>query len=90
MNAMNQQALALEMPTADAADAADGVGRAGFELGWDHARHGLVPPAGLLQGGTPVSQGWKARRCSYRGRVRCPAASVRPCRTYTGSSWFPE
>jgi hypothetical protein len=45
---------------------------AGFELGWDHARHGLVPPADLLAPDSPVCQGWMAGR-AVSGR-RAPTA----------------
>jgi hypothetical protein len=58
---MNQQALALD--TADRP--ADGVDETGFALGWDHARHGLVPPPGLLLDGTPVGQGWRAGKAVF-------------------------
>jgi len=53
---MNQATLELAPPTTDIAD------RTGFDIGWDHARHGLVPPAPLLHAGTPVCQGWMAGR----------------------------
>jgi len=53
---MNQATLELAPPTTDVAD------RTGFDIGWDHARHGLVPPAPLLHAGTPVCQGWMAGR----------------------------
>jgi hypothetical protein len=46
----------------------DPVDRDGFDLGWDHARHGLVPPAGLLLEGTPVSQGWRAGKAVFGPR----------------------
>ena len=40
---MHQATLELAPPPDEAAD------RTGFDIGWDHARHGLVPPAeGLL------------------------------------------
>jgi hypothetical protein len=49
--------------------------RCGFELGWDHACHGLVPPPALLATPTPVAQGWQAARAVFgpRGRASPPA-----------------
>jgi hypothetical protein len=51
----------------------------GFELGWDHARHGLVPPLALLSAGTPVCQGWLAARAVFGGRT---LAAPRPVRSW--------
>jgi len=48
---------------------------AGFELGWDHARHGLVPPTDLLAPESPVCQGWMAGRAAS-GRRTLPASSA--------------
>ena len=46
----------------------------GFDIGWDHARHGLLPPAEQWLAGNPLGQGWRAAapcsaiaRCSPRG-----------------------
>jgi hypothetical protein len=47
---------------------------AGFELGWDHARHGLVPPHDLLPPDNPVCQGWMAGRAAS-GRRTLAASS---------------
>ena len=43
--------------------------QAGFQIGWDHAHHGLVPPAGLLLDGTPIGQGWRAGRAVFGRRT---------------------
>ncbi|MEO6662268.1 MAG: hypothetical protein ABIN96_03645, partial [Rubrivivax sp.] len=43
--------------------------RGGFDVGWDHARHGLLPPPELLAGTTPVSQGWSAGKAVYGRRA---------------------
>jgi len=40
-----------------------------FLLGWDHARHGLVPPADCLVAGHPVEQGWLAGRAAFGRRT---------------------
>ncbi|MBI5271624.1 MAG: hypothetical protein HY856_18315 [Burkholderiales bacterium] len=41
----------------------------GFVLGWDHARHGLVPPPDCLRPGHPVEQGWLAGRAAFGRRT---------------------
>ncbi len=52
--------------------AAEACDRNGFEIGWDHAHHGLVPAAGLLLDGTPIGQGWRAGKAVF-GRRTLPA-----------------
>ncbi len=59
-------ALALFAPETLPADPVD---RTGFDIGWDHAHHGLVPPPGLLLDGTPVSQGWRAAKAVFGPRT---------------------
>ncbi len=49
-----------------------------FQIGWDHAQHGLVPPAALLDG-SAVGQGWRAGRAVFGARV---AASTRALRQW--------
>lgn len=41
----------------------------GFQIGWDHAHHGLVPPPELLLEATPIGQGWRAARAVLGGRA---------------------
>lgn len=41
----------------------------GFQIGWDHAHHGLVPPPELLLEGTPIGQGWRAARAVLCARA---------------------
>jgi len=60
---MNQATLELDRPDTDTID------RVGFDIGWDHAHHGLVPPAELLHAGTPVCQGWMAGRAVFSRRA---------------------
>lgn len=60
-------------PTADR----DPAGPTGFQIGWDHAQHGLVPPALQLQGHTPVAQGWLAGRAVYGIRTLAATRWVR-------------
>jgi hypothetical protein len=40
-----------------------------FALGWDYARHGLVPPAEHLLPGLALHQGWQAGRAAFGGRT---------------------
>ncbi len=61
---MNQTTLEL-----DASQRADAIDRDGFDIGWDYAHHGLVPPAGLLLAGTPVCQGWMAGKAVFGHRT---------------------
>ena len=49
--------FADDTPTTVAPYAPD---RCGFGLGWDHARHGLLPPAQHLLPQNPLRQGWEA------------------------------
>lgn len=49
----------------------------GFDIGWDHARHALVPPAELMLDGTPVSQGWRAARAVFGRRTVAASRNVR-------------
>ena len=49
----------------------------GFELGWDHARHGLTPPAEQLETGNPVRQGWEAGRSRFAQRPRAASDNTR-------------
>ncbi|MFN9103056.1 MAG: hypothetical protein ACK5WT_10100 [Betaproteobacteria bacterium] len=61
---------AIRFDTAPAT--AVGGDRTAFEIGWDHARHALVPPATLLGTGHPVGQGWQAAQAVF-GRRTWPA-----------------
>ena len=73
---MNQAALDLPIQHSDVQ--ADPVLRAGFDIGWDHAHHGLVPPAELLFSGTPVCQGWIAGRAVFGRRTLSTSRQTRP------------
>ena len=55
------------------------VDRTGFDIGWDHAHHGLVPPPQLLLPGSPVCQGWMAGKALFGRRT---LASKRPVRQW--------
>src|SRR5450432_3531225 len=41
----------------------------GFELGWDYAHYGAVPPAAHLHPLSPVRQGWQAGRQAFGQRT---------------------
>ena len=60
---MNQALLELPVTQPHPAD------RCAFDIGWDHARHGLVPPAELLLPSTPVCQGWMAAKAVFGRRT---------------------
>ena len=48
-----------------------------FEIGWDYARHRLVPPADHLHAGHPVRQGWEAGQAVFGTRTREATPHVR-------------
>jgi len=48
-----------------------------FEIGWDHAQRGLVPPPGLLLPGSPVAQGWSAGRAVFGARTLASTPAAR-------------
>lgn len=60
---MNQALLELPVTQPHPAD------RCAFDIGWDHARHGLVPSAEMLHPGTPVCQGWMAGKAVFGRRT---------------------
>jgi hypothetical protein len=73
---MNQASLSLSVDAnlslerhADTDTAHGDIDRVGFEIGWDHAHHGLVPPAELLLQGTPLGQGWRAGKAVFGRRT---------------------
>jgi len=71
---MNQATLSF--PASDAAFAGP-ADRIGFDIGWDHAHHGLVPPAELLHQGTPVMQGWLAGKAVFGRRTLSTSRATR-------------
>jgi hypothetical protein len=67
---MSQITLDFPLVTTEPAEhGADPVSRTGFDIGWDHAHHGLVPPPELLLVGTPVQQGWMAGKAVFSNRT---------------------
>jgi hypothetical protein len=61
---MDQATFSFPTFTAAPTEPAD---RIGFDIGWDHAHHGLVPPAELLHPGTPVHAGLDGRQAPSSG-----------------------
>lgn len=66
--------LAAQGATPAVSDALDALSdadfQAGYAIGWDHARHGLLPPQRHLLPGNPLRQGWQAGRGAFAGRTR--------------------
>lgn len=72
---MNHQATLELTPAAPLpADTVDGTG---FQIGWDHAHHGLVPPPELLLDGTPLGQGWRAGKAVFGRRTLSSTRTTR-------------
>ncbi len=69
--------LPLDLDLEPAGRPADEVERTGFDIGWDHAHHGLVPPAELLLEGTPLGQGWRAGRAVFGTRTLAASRATR-------------
>jgi hypothetical protein len=50
----------------------------GFELGWDHAHHGVPPPADQPDdGASPLHQGWRAGKACFGARTLGASRLVR-------------
>jgi len=49
----------------------------GFDIGWDHARHGLVPPPEQWLDGNPLHQGWRAGKACFGERTLGASRRVR-------------
>ena len=87
---MTQPSLDLDpsVPAPAAAEpAADPVAAAGFEVGFEYARYGLVPAPGLLLDGTPVGQGWHAGRAVFGRRPRPSTPAVRQWLELRTEAW---
>ncbi|MBT9599580.1 MAG: hypothetical protein IV094_26680 [Vitreoscilla sp.] len=59
-----------------------------FELGWDHAHHGLVPPTEHLLPANPLRQGWEAGRSCFGNRTLKPTRHVRKWLQLRLSAWL--
>jgi hypothetical protein len=49
----------------------------GFDLGWDHARHGLPPPPEQCRHGNALLRGWRAGQACFGARSRGASHRVR-------------
>jgi hypothetical protein len=74
LNPLQHPAAATQRGTDAACADSEGTG---FQIGWDHAHHALVPPPELLLAGTPVCQGWMAGRAVFGKRTLAAGRSVR-------------
>ena len=61
-------------PSLDAAADPMATGQA---IGWDHARHALVPPVEHLLPGHPVREGWEAGRSRFGAHTRLASRATR-------------
>ena len=68
---MHQATLALHTAVQPQAD------HAGFQIGWDHAHHGLVPPGVEAAGNAALHQGWRAGRAVFGHRTLAARRTVR-------------
>ncbi len=66
----------------------DADGQVGFDIGWEHARHALVPPAEHLLPGHPVREGWEAGKACFGVRTRQASRSVRLCLGLRLQAWL--
>jgi hypothetical protein len=60
----------------------------GFEIGWDHAHHRLVPPAEHLLQGHPVRQGWEAGQAVFGTRTLPATRHVRKWLQLRLNAWL--
>jgi hypothetical protein len=70
---MHPTPLALD-PAARIAAPTDDIG---FRIGWDHAHHGLVPPAELMEDGASIGPGWRAGRALFGRRTLASTRATR-------------
>jgi len=66
---MAQTLLAFESHPADP--------QVGFDIGWDHSRHGLLPPPDQWLDGNPLHQGWRAGKACFGERTLGASRRVR-------------
>jgi hypothetical protein len=75
-------------PFADAATGPTHQPDTGFELGWDYAHYGSVPPADHLHPLSPVRQGWEAGRDSFGRRTLQPNRFTRKWLQLQLNAWL--
>ena len=49
----------------------------GWRIGWEHARHGIAPPADHLHPDHPVREGWLSGRDAFGARALAPTRAAR-------------
>ncbi len=76
---MTQAPLQLEIrsPHPTSPDSPAPSERTAFDIGWDHARHGLAPPAAWVQAGGALCQGWLAGKAVFSRRTLAASRAVR-------------
>lgn len=62
--------------------------RTGWEIGRDHARYGLTPPADQMLFGHPLRQGWDAGQPAFRRRTRSATPAVRQWLALRLQAWL--
>lgn len=77
----------LELTPAPQGQPAEPMDGTGFEIGWDHAHHGLVPPPELLLDGTPLGQGWRAGKAVFGRRTLAGSAATRQWLALRTQAW---
>jgi hypothetical protein len=60
----------------------------GFELGWDYAHYGALPPAAHLDPHSPVRHGWEAGRQMFRLRTLASNRFVRKWPRLRLNAWL--
>ena len=65
-----------------------GHGDPGFRLGWEHARHGVLPPTEHLLPMSPVRQGWESGRRAFAGRTRVADVAVHQWLQLNQRAWL--
>ena len=76
---MAQTLIALDTPPAGA--------KTGFDIGWDHARHGLLPPPAHWREGSALQQGWRAGKACFGARTLAASPRVRRWLALRISAW---
>lgn len=76
-----------ERHSAEPRTAAHALETIGFEIGRDHAHHGLVPPGSQLVDGHPVRAGWEIGRACFAARTLKATPAVRAWLTLRLQAW---
>ncbi len=60
----------------------------GFQLGWDHARHGVAPPRPHALEPSPLQQGWRAGLACFGAHRPVPRRAVRQWLQLRLNAWL--